>query len=132
MEVRKKHEAYCEKAGYKLDKKTILLCCDSDTYAYRAWCQYILPAIIKNNDPIRIILFTNNHVPAEARKNVKKFKKNVDYFLEASFLMVAKDLGLPEIPVKTQPYQLLGCVPQIIGKHDGYRKGSRLVPIDSY
>ena len=132
VEVRKKHEAYCEKAGYKLDKKTILLCCDSDTYAFRAWCQYILPAITKNNDPIRIILFTNNHVPAEARKNVKKFKTNVDYFLEASFLMVAKDLGLPEIPVKTQPYQLLGCVPQIIGKHDGYRKGSRLVPIDSY
>ena len=132
VEIRGKHEAFCEKAGFKLDKKTILLCCDSDTYAFRAWCERILPAITNNSDPVRIILFTNNHVPAEARKKVKKFKINLEYFVDASFLMVAKDLGLPEIPVKNQPYELLGCAPQIIGAHDGYRKGHRLVPVDKY
>ena len=63
---------------------------------------------------------------------MKSFAANLEYFVDASFLMVAKDLGLPEIPVKTQPYELLGCIPQIIGAHDGYRKGHRLVPIDKY
>ncbi len=133
IEVRAKHQAFCEKAGYKIDNKTVfLLCCDSDTYAYRAWCQHILPAIVKNNSPVKIILFTNNHVPAEARKKVKAFKNFIDYFLDASFLMVAKDLGLPEIPVKCKPFELLGCIPQIIGKHDAYRKSYRLVNIDKY
>ena len=130
--IRKKWESYCERAGFKLDKKTLLLCCDSDTYAYRAWCQHILPAITNNYDPTKIILFTNCHVPAEARKKVKKFQINLEYFVEASFLMVAKDLGLPQIPIKNQPYELLGCVPQIIGKHDGYEKSYRLVPIKDY
>ena len=132
VEVRYKHEAFCDIAGYKLDKKTILLCCDSDTYAFRAWCERILPAITNNSDPVRIILFTNNHVPAEARKKVKKFAANLEYFVDASFLMVAKDLGLPEIPVKNQPYELLGCIPQVYGAHDGYNKAYRLVPIDKY
>ena len=133
IEVRAKHQAFCEKAGYTIDNKTVfLLCCDSDTYAYRAWCQHILPAIVKNNSPVKIILFTNNHVPAEARKKVKAFKNFIDYFLDASFLMVAKDLGLPEIPVKCKPFELLGCIPQIIGKHDACRKSYRLVNIDKY
>ena len=133
VEVRKKHEAFCEKVGYKVDNKTtVLISCDSETYAYRAWCQFILPAIIKNCSPVRIILFTNNHVPAEARKKIKAFVNYVEYFVDASFLMVAKDLGVPEIPVKTQPYEILGCIPQIIGKHDAYRKGFRLVPVSSY
>ena len=133
VEVRKKHEAFAKKAGYKIDNKTIfLLCCDSDTYAYRAWCQHILPAVVKNNSPVKIILFTNNHVPAEARKKVKAFKNFIEYFLDASFLMVAKDLGLPEIPVKFKPFELSGCIPQIIGKHDSYRKSYKLVNIDKY
>ena len=139
VEVRGKHEAFCEKAGYKIDNKTVfLLCCDNDTYAYRAWCQHILPAIVKNNNPVKIILFTNNHVPAEARKKVKAFKNFIEYFLDASYLMVEKDyapgwpLGELKLPVKSKPFELLGCIPQIIGKHDAYRKSYRLVDIDKY
>jgi len=133
VEVRSKHEAFCQRAGYKIDgKTTFLLSCDNDTYAYRAWCQHILPAITNNRSPVRIILFTNNHVPAEARKKIRAFKNFVEYFLEASFLMVSKDLGLPSIPVKSKPFELLGCIPQIIGKHDAYRKAYKLVDIDQY
>ena len=133
VEVRSKHEAFCQRAGYRIDgKTTFLLSCDNDTYAYRAWCQHILPAITNNRSPVRIILFTNNHVPAEARKKVRAFKNFVEYFLEASFLMVSKDLGLPSIPVKSKPFELLGCIPQIIGKHDAYRKAYKLVDIDQY
>ena len=115
-----------------------LLSADSDTYAFRAWCQHILPAIVKNDSPIEIILFTNNHIPAEARKNIKKFQTNLEYFLDASYLMVEKDyapgwpLGELKLPVKSVPYKILGCIPQVIGKHESYARGYRFVPIANY
>ena len=136
---RKKWEAYCQKAGKKVDNKTVfLLSADSDTYAFRAWCQHILPAIVKNDSPIEIILFTNNHIPAEARKNIKKFETNLEYFLNASYLMVEKDyapdwqFGELKLPVKSVPYKILGCIPQVIGKHESYARGYRFVPIANY
>ena len=52
--------------------------------------------------------------------------------------MVEKDyapgwpLGELKLPVKSKPFELLGCIPQIIGKHDAYRKSYRLVDIDKY
>ena len=136
---RKKWEAYCEKAGKKVDNKTIfLLSADSDTYSFRAWCQHILPAIVKNDSPIEIILFTNNHIPAEARKNLKKFQTNLEYFLDASYLMVEKDyapdwpMGELKLPVKSVPYKILGCMPQVVGRHESYAKGYRFVKIENY
>lgn len=132
VKARKKWEAYCQKAGKKVDNKTVfLLSADSDTYAFRAWCQNILPAIVKNDAPIEIILFTNNHIPSEARKNIKKFQTNLEYFIDASYLMVGKDYGLT-FPVKTIPYTILGCIPQVVGKHEGYVKGHRFVQIKDY
>tara|TARA_B100001778_G_C18564575_1_gene619430 strand:- start:145 stop:1278 length:1134 start_codon:yes stop_codon:yes gene_type:complete len=136
---RKKWEAYCEKSGKKVDNKTVfLLSADSDTYAYRAWCQHILPSIVKNDSPIEIILFSNNHIPAEARKNIEKFQDNVKFFLDASYLMVEKDyapgwtMGELKLPVKSVPYKILGCIPQVIGKHDSYARGYRFVNIENY
>jgi len=129
---RKKWESYCEKAGKNIDnKKVFLLSADSDTYAYRAWCQHILPAIVKNDSPVEIVLFTNNHIPSEARKNIKKFATNLEYFLDASYLMVGKDYGLT-FPVKEIPYFIVGCIPQVVGKHDTYTKGYRFVDIKNY
>ena len=131
---RKKWEVYCEKANKKVDNKTVfLLSADSDTYAFRAWCQHILPAIVKNDIPIEIILFTNNHVPAEARKNMEHFQSKLKYFLNASYLMVEKDYApVLNVPVKTEPYKILGCIPQVLGKHDRYKNGHRFVPIKDY
>jgi len=129
---RKKWESYCEKAGKKIDnKKVFLLSADSDTYAFRAWCQHILPAIVKNDSPVEIVLFTNNHIPSEARKNIKKFATNLEYFLDSSYLMVGKDYGLT-FPVKEIPYSIVGCIPQVIGKHETYTKGYRFVDIKNY
>jgi hypothetical protein len=135
IKERKKWEAWCEKAGVIIDNKRVfLLSADNDTYAYRAWCQHILPAIVKNNDPIEIILFSNNHIPAEARKNVQKFETNLQFFLSASYLMVEKDYApMLNLPVKDVPYIIKGCIPQVINKkHDAYRKGHRLISIKEY
>jgi hypothetical protein len=136
---RKKWEKYCENANKKIDnKKVFLFSADTDTYAFRAWCQNILPAIVKNDDPIEIILFTNNHIPSEARKNIMNFQTNLEYLLEASFLMVEKDyapgwpMGELKLPVKSVPYNILGCIPQVVGKHESYERGYRFVPIENY
>lgn len=129
---RKKWETYCETAGKKIDnKKVFLLSVDNDTYPTRAWCQNILPAVVKNDSPIEIILFTNKHIPTEARKNIKKFQTNLKYFLDASYLMVGKDYGL-NFPVKSVPYKILGCIPQVVGKHDSYEKSFTFVSIENY
>lgn len=139
IKPRKKWEAYCETAGKKIDNKLrFLLSADSDTYAFRAWCQHILPAIVKNDAPIEIVLFTNNHVPAEARKNMEHFQSKLKYFLNASYLMVEKDyapgwpMGELKLPVKAVPYKILGCIPQVVGKHDSYANGYRFVSIENY
>lgn len=134
VKARSKWEAYCEKAGHKIDNKRVfLLSADNDTYSYRAWCQHILPAIVRNADPIEIILFTNKHVPAEARKNMQVFHDHLKYFLDASYLMVEKDYApLLNLPVKSTPYKIVGCIGQIIGKHTTYFKGHRFVDISKY
>ncbi len=138
---RKKWEAYCEKAGKKIDNKNVFLVPtgnNSNTYASRVWCQNIMPAIVKNDAPIEIILFTKNHVPSEALKNIKIFQNNLECFVDTSYLMVEKDyapgwpMGELKLPVKTVPYKIIGCVPQVVGKHESYERGFRFVDIENY
>jgi len=139
VKTRRQWEAFCEKVGKKIDnKKVFLFSADNLTYVQRAWCQHILPAIVKNDAPIEIILFTGNHIPKDARENIKSFQTSMEYFLDSSYLMVEKDyapgwtMGELKLPVKSVPYKILGCVPQVIGKHDSYYKGNRFVKIEDY
>ena len=132
-------ETWCKKAGFPIDgKKTFLLCGDSDTYSFRAWCARILPSITSNTEPVNIILFSKKHVPTEAKNNVKEFVANLEYFLDASFLMVQKDMqptwqfGELELVPQKVPYKIIGCVPQIIGRHDNYKKAYNFVPVEKY
>lgn len=135
----KKWKEWCKKSGVVVDgKKVVLLSADNETYPWRAWCQHILPAIVKNDQPIEIIPYSNKHIPAEARKNVQAFKKELQFCLESSYLMVEKDyaptwsMGNLELPVKDVPYICHRTLPQIIGKHDSARKGYRFIEIDKY
>ncbi len=131
IQDRKKWEKWVLKnLGFKVDNKQVfLLAADNDTYAYRAWCQHILPAIAENESPIKIVLYTNCHLPEAARKNVKKFATNLQFFRDASYTMVGEDYGLPMKP-RTSPYELLGAVPQIIAEHN--IDGWKLIDIDQY
>ena len=135
----KKWKEWCKKAGVVVDgKKVVLLSADNETYPWRAWCQHILPAIVKNDQPIEIIPYSNKHIPAEARKNIQAFKKELQFCLESSYLMVEKDyaptwsMGNLERPVKNVPYICYRTLPQIIGKHDSAKKGYRFIEIDNY
>jgi len=129
---RDKWESFCKKAGKTVDNKTVfLMSADSETYAFRAWCQHVLPAIVKSDTPVEIILYTNKHIPAEATKNMQLFQTKLEYYLEASYLMVGKDYGLT-FPVKEHPYTIVGCIPQVVGKHDGAYKAHRFIAIKDY
>jgi hypothetical protein len=134
VQSREKWVQFCEKAKIPLDNKsTFLFAVDSETYPFRAWCQHVLPAIVDNRAPVQLILYTNKHVPAEARKLVKNFQAKMEYLLDSSYLMVEKDYSpVLNLPVKTVPFEILGCVPQVIGKHDKYMKSSQLVPVQDY
>jgi hypothetical protein len=135
----KKWVEWCKKAGVVVDgKKVVLLSADNETYPWRAWCQHILPAIVKNNQPIEIIPYSKCHIPKEAKQNIQKFKAELQFILESSYLMVEKDyaptwpMGNLELPVKNVPYYCYRTIPQLIGKHDSARKGYRFVEIDKY
>ena len=131
--VRKQHESCLEKAGHKLTKTKILLCCDSNTYAFRAWCEHILPAIINNRGLVEIILFTNNHVPSEAIKKIKVFDALVKSYHKASYLMVEKTMGCTwDDDRKIPQYKILGVIPQIYGRHDTHYDTHRLVPLSDF
>lgn len=129
-----KWKEWCKKAGVIVDgKKVVLLSADNETYAWRAWCQHILPAIVKNDQPIEIIPYSNKHIPAEAKKNIQNFKAELKVMLESSYLMVEKDYApVLNLPVKNIPYICNRTIPQIIGKHDSSRKGYRFIEIDRY
>ena len=62
---------------------------------------------------------------------MKAFKNFVEYFVDASYLMVENEKGV-EYKTHPAPFELLGCIPQIVGLHDAFRKGHRLVSIDKY
>jgi len=34
--------------------------------------------------------------------------------------------------IKSFPYKILGCMPQVVGKHESYDRGYRFVPIENY
>jgi len=115
----------------EINDKTILLCVDSETYAYRAWCEHILPAISKCQDPVDIILYTNEYLPEEARKNIKMVVNKLHFYHDVSFRMVNNALqGITIQAPKPTCYRILGAVPQVYGKHD--LTGRKLVPIDQY
>jgi hypothetical protein len=135
----KKWKEWCVKANVVVDgKKTVLLCADNNTYPWRAWCQHVLRAIVKNKQPIEIILYSNAHTPKEATDNIQKFKAEMQFVLESSYLMVEKDyastwtMGNLELPVKTVPYFCYRAIPQVIGKHSSAYKGYRFIEIDKY
>ena len=58
--------------------------------------------------------------------------------MDATYLRGEKDyapawaMGELTLPVKSVPYEILGCVPQVIGKHDSYARGYRFVNIENY
>lgn len=130
----KKWKEWCKKAGVNVDgKKVVLLSADNETYPWRAWCQHILPAIVKNDQPIEIIPYSNKHIPSEAKKNIQNFKAELQFILESSYLMVEKDYApVLNLPVKQVPYFCYRTIPQIIGAHDSARKGYRFIEIDKY
>ena len=127
-----------EKAGMPINDDNVILCCvDGPTYPFRHWGEHIIPGAIKNKPP-KLILYTNKHVPAEARRNMKRYRDSLQYLLESSYSMVERDyasdwpMGELKLPVKTVPYEIYGCIPQIVGKHDSYRNSKRFLDIENY
>lgn len=129
---------WCNDAGMAIDGDNCFLCCvDGTNYSYRHWGEHIIPRVTKSK-PVRLILYTKKHVPTEARRNMKRYKDSLQYLLETSYMMVERDyasdwpMGELKLPVKTVPYEIYGCIPQIVGKHDSYRNRKRLVDIENY
>jgi hypothetical protein len=135
---REKWITWCNDAGMPINDDNGILCCvDGHNYPFRHWGEHIIPRVTSNK-PAKLILYTKRHVPAEARRNMKKYVVALQYLLESSYMMVERDyasdwpMGELKLPVKTVPYEIYGCIPQIVGKHDSYRNSKRFVDIENY
>jgi hypothetical protein len=135
---REDHVRWCEKkAGIKIDnKKTWLFSVEQDTYAMRALCQAVLDAVVNDKDPAQIVLYTNSHLHSDARKNMKNFVKDLDFYISAAYKMVARDIFngnnqmISAIKCNKQHYVILGARPQLIGCHEV--DSTKLISLDDY
>ena len=134
VQDRKKWVVWLEKAGILVDnKKVFLMSADNETYPWRAWCEHILTAVNKNDQPVEIIPYSNKHIPSEAKKNILNFKSTLESLLKSSYLMVDKDTpDMISVSVQNSPYVCHRTIPQLIGKHDTFYKGFKMIPIDKF
>jgi hypothetical protein len=137
---RKKWELFCEEAGKKIDNKSVFLfCIDGPNYISRHWATILKASLRNGNDrPIELIIYTKDNIVTEAHKNMKAFRDGIEGLLESSYLMVERDyasdwpMGKLSLPVKSIPYKIVGCIPQVSGKHDRYFKMKQFVSIEDY
>ena len=140
VQDRKVWVKWCIDRGINIDDKQIFLTSvDNDTYSYRSLCQHILKCVRNNKAPAQIVLYTNSHVPTDARVKVKKFVKDLEKEVNTAYIMVIQDFKkqIPQMKSafdtlfsdKTLPYEILGAVPQIIGNEN---HGNSLVSIEDY
>ena len=116
--------AWLKKININIDgKKIVLHSVDRpNIYPGRCWVEDILPMCNKEkekNTVVKIILYTNDYVPESVIKNVKQFEKQLDYFYYSSYNMVNKNIsGITIEASDKKPYQIIGAIPQIYGRHD--------------
>lgn len=134
--VRERHEwiSWLKARNFAIDgKKLVLHAVDKpNTYPERCWCEDILPMCNqKNSCTVKIILYTNEHVPETVIKNVKEFEKRLDYFYYSSYKMVNKNIsGITLEASDKKPYKIIGAIPQIYNRHS--LDSNILVPIKEY
>jgi len=121
-----------EEDGYVLkNKKLVLTNADESTYAMRAFFEHIFPAIKEDKNPVEFILYTNKDDANEATESVKSFVKLMDKLWEDTFCGVNKTTKANfNTSDFDKPYNILGAVPQVIGRHD--LDSIKLVPINKY
>lgn len=133
VEEREKWVRWCKKANVIIDSKRVfLLACDNESYPWTAWCRHILPAIMENSEPIEIIPYSKKHVPALAKRNIRNYRDELKLCLDASYLMVNKDLTGIKIEMQRAPYICERAIPQLVGDHDTLYDSHQFVDIDKY
>jgi hypothetical protein len=100
------------------------------------WRLDILPRFAKGTGKAKLILFTKEKIPNTARDSMDRFKEDLETLYQQTYALVnaevkessqAKiEIGPKSLP--NRPWEIVGCAPQIVGKHDG----QILVPLDKY
>ena len=120
-----------EKDDYVLINSSDASSCQ--TYAERAFCRRILPAIVEGRSPVNIIFYTSAKTPAAARKGLEDSMATIQKLYNNTFEVVNK-LYSGTFAVATLPanraYVVMGAIPQIVKDHKV--DGSKLVDINEY
>jgi hypothetical protein len=123
--------------GYKLDKRTKLVTTNNETYALREF-ESILDSVNKGYDPISFIFYTKAPNGDKARKDLDNFLKKLESLYTLSQKAVLKNIekstGMKMTLPHTdeRPWQVLGCIPQILGEHPNLEDTNQLISVKDY
>jgi len=123
--------------GYNLNKKTKLVATNNETYALREF-ESILDSVNKGYDPISFIFYTKASNSDKARKDLDNFLKKLESLYTLSQKAVLKNIekstGMKMTLPQTdeRPWQVLGCIPQILGEHPNLEDTNQLISVKDY
>lgn len=100
------------------------------------WRLDILPRFANGLGKAKLILFTKEKLPSNARDNMDRFKEDLESLYQQTYALVNAEVNGNESakvefgprPLPNRPWEIVGCAPQIVGKHDG----QILVPLNKY
>jgi hypothetical protein len=113
----------------------ILLSMDKDTYAWRGFCEHLMPQynLSRGKRPAKVILWTGQTDPDQARQNLENWVKTLKSCVKDAFGMVNNSTG-DAISIKAPKFEsvvnIVGAIPQIIDDHE--IDGNDLVLVDNY
>lgn len=100
------------------------------------WRLDILPRFANGQGKAKLILFTKEKLPRVATERMHEFVQDLERLYQDTYSLVNTEMNaggqlaisINPKPLPNRPWEIVGCAPQIVGKHDG----QILVPLEKY
>lgn len=105
------------------------------------WMDDILPKYRMFSNKPKLLLFTKEKIPRIAKERMTKFKEDLEQIYQDTYKLVNYEMGkrtgnavsvYADEELNNRPYEIVGCMPQIIGEHDEEYKMGQIIPLNVY
>jgi len=101
----------------------------------------ILPKYRMFKGKPKLLLFTKEKSPKTAKERMSKFKEDLEQIYQDMYKLVNHEMRVrtgdalsvhADVNLDNRPYEIVGCMPQVIGEHDDQYKTGQIIPFDEY
>lgn len=105
------------------------------------WMDDILPKYRMFANKPKLVLFTKESLPRIAKERMTKFKEDLEQIYQDTYKLVNHEMGKrtgdavsvhADVNLDNRPYEIVGCMPQIIGEHDHEYKTGQIISLSEY